>query len=45
MVSQDKITIKLRQLNDFLKILDEIKDTQTQTFLKDKITSGAAKYY
>ena len=45
MISQDKITRKLSQLDNFLKILDEIKDTQAQKFLKDKITSGAAKYY
>ncbi len=45
MVSQDKITQKLSRLDDFLNVLDGIKDTQAQTFLKDKITSGAAKYY
>lgn len=45
MVSQDRIIQKLSQLDDFLNVLDGIKDVQTQSFLKDKITSGAAKYY
>ena len=45
MVSIEKITQKFVQLDEFLSIIDEIKHIPIQTFLKDKIVVGSAKYY
>ena len=45
MVSIEKITQKFVQLNEFLSIIDDIKNTPIKTFLKDKILVGSAKYY
>jgi len=45
MVSIDKLTYKLRQLDDFLATLGKVKDTPREIFLNDQITIGAAKYY
>jgi uncharacterized protein YutE (UPF0331/DUF86 family) len=45
MVSIEKITQKFVQLDEFLSIIDEIKNIPIETFLKDKIVVGSAKYY
>lgn len=45
MVSIEKITDKLEQLDEFLDILCEIKRNSIDSFLKDKILIGGAKYY
>ncbi len=45
MVSIEKITDKLEQLDEFLDILGEIKRNSIDSFLKDKILIGGAKYY
>lgn len=45
MVSLEKITYKFGQLDEFLVILGEIKRTTLESFLKDKLLIGAAKYY
>jgi uncharacterized protein YutE (UPF0331/DUF86 family) len=45
MISSDKITYKLAQLDEFLSILIGMQDTPLSSFLKDKILIGSAKYY
>lgn len=45
MVSNDKITYKAGQLDEFLSILKELRSTSVESFLKDKIQIGGAKYY
>ena len=45
MVSLEKITDKFGQLDEFLVILRGIKRTTLESFLKDKILIGGAKYY
>ena len=45
MVSIEKITDKLEQLDEFLEILSGIKRNSIDSFLKDKILIGGAKYY
>jgi len=45
MVSFEKIVNKFQQLDEFLKILAKISKTPKETFLKDKILIGSAKYY
>lgn len=45
MVSIEKITDKLEQLDEFLDVLSEIKRNSIDSFLKDKILIGGAKYY
>jgi uncharacterized protein YutE (UPF0331/DUF86 family) len=45
MVSVDKIIQKFKQLDDFMAILGEMKNTPRDVFLKDKILIGGAKYY
>lgn len=45
MVSIEKITDKIEQLDEFLDILCEIKRNSIDSFLKDKILIGGAKYY
>jgi uncharacterized protein YutE (UPF0331/DUF86 family) len=44
-VSIEKITDKLSQLDEFLAILKGIQNTPSDRFLKDKILIGSAKYY
>lgn len=45
MVSIDKITYKLGQLDEFLSILKKLRNSSVESFLKDKIQIGGAKYY
>ncbi len=45
MVSIETITDKLEQLDEFLDILGGIKRNSIDSFLKDKILIGGAKYY
>ena len=45
MVSIEKIIYKIGQLDDFISLLEKIKNTTLESFVKDKILSGAAKYY
>jgi uncharacterized protein YutE (UPF0331/DUF86 family) len=45
MVSSQKIAEKLITLNEFLSVLKEIGSISSETFLKDKILIGSAKYY
>ena len=45
MVSVDKITQKFIQLEEYLELLRSISETSVDTFLKDKIIAGSAKYY
>ena len=45
MVSTEKITDKLSRLDEFLAMLKAIQNTPSDTFLKDKILIGSAKYY
>ena len=45
MVSFEKVVNKFQQLDEFLKILAKISKTPKETFLKDKILIGSAKYY
>ena len=45
MVSIEKITEKFRRLDEFLAILKGMQSTPLDTFLKDKILIGSAKYY
>jgi uncharacterized protein YutE (UPF0331/DUF86 family) len=45
MVSADKIADKLKRLEEFLSILQGIRSTPLDVFLKDKIVIGSAKYY
>ena len=45
MVSLEKITDKFEQLDEFLRLLKEIKRNALASFLKDKLLIGGAKYY
>ena len=45
MVSIERITDKFSQLDEYLGILDEMRTTPTDKFLKNKILIGGAKYY
>jgi uncharacterized protein YutE (UPF0331/DUF86 family) len=45
MVSFEKVLYKFQQLDEHLEILREISKTPLETFLKDKILIGSAKYY
>jgi uncharacterized protein YutE (UPF0331/DUF86 family) len=45
MISLEKITYKLSQLDEFLSILKKMENSPVEAFLKDKIQIGAAKYY
>ena len=45
MVSFEKVIHKFQKLDEFLKILAKISKTPEETFLKDKILIGSAKYY
>ena len=45
MVSIEKVSRKFIQLDEYLVILDEIAKVPENTFLKDKILIGSAKYY
>ncbi len=45
MVSVEKITQKFLELDDYLKLLNQISKTPLDAFLKDKILIGSGKYY
>ena len=45
MVSKDKIFQKFNLLDDYLKVLKDIAKKPVNTFIKDKILIGSAKYY
>lgn len=45
MVSFEKVIRKFQQLDEYLGILKAISQTPQETFLKDKIVIGSAKYY
>ena len=45
MVIQEKIVQKFMQLDEYLKLIDQISKTSGEQFLKDKILIGSAKYY
>ena len=45
MVSFEKVVNKFQQVDEYLKILTKISKTPKETFLKDKILIGSAKYY
>ena len=45
MVSFEKVVHKFQQVDEYLKILAKISKTPKETFLKDKILIGSAKYY
>lgn len=45
MVSVEKISRKLIQLDEYLAVLGEISATSSDAFVKDKILVGSAKYY
>ena len=45
MISSEKIITKFGQLDEFLAILEEMRMTNLEAFLKDKILIGSAKYY
>jgi uncharacterized protein YutE (UPF0331/DUF86 family) len=45
MVSFEKVVLKFQQLDEYLEILTKISKTPKETFLKDKILIGSAKYY
>jgi len=45
MVSFEKVIRKFQQLDEYLAILKAISQTPQETFLKDKIVIGSAKYY
>lgn len=45
MISTEKLTSKFSQLDEFLAVLKAIRDKPLETFLKDKILIGSAKYY
>ena len=45
MVSKEKIFQKFSLLDDYLNILKDIAQKPVNTFLKDKILLGSAKYY
>jgi preprotein translocase subunit Sss1 len=43
-VSVEKITDKLKQLDEFLAILKDVRKASRDEFLNDKILMGGAKY-
>lgn len=45
MVPFEKVIRKFQQLDEYLAILKAISQTPKETFLKDKIVIGSAKYY
>ena len=45
MVLIKKVLSKFRQIDEYLSILRKISKTPKETFLKDKILIGSAKYY
>lgn len=45
MVSRDRIIRKFLQLDEHLSVLRKISDIPVESFLKDKILIGSAKYY
>lgn len=45
MVLIEKILTKFQQIDEYLSILRTISKTPKETFLKDKILIGSAKYY
>ena len=45
MVSKEKIFQKFNLLDDYLSILKEVAKNPINTFIKDKILLGSAKYY
>jgi uncharacterized protein YutE (UPF0331/DUF86 family) len=45
MVSVEKISRKLIQLDEYLAVLGKISATSGDVFVKDKILLGSAKYY
>ena len=45
MVSKEKIFQKFSLLDDYLNILKDIAKNPVNTFIKDKILLGSAKYY
>ena len=45
MVSKEKIFQKFSSLDDYLNILKDIAQNPVNTFIKDKILLGSAKYY
>ena len=45
MVSFEKVIRKFQQLDEYIGILRAISQTPQETFLKDKIVIGSAKYY
>lgn len=45
MISNEKIIRKFLQLDEYLGLLEKISDTPVESFLKDKILVGSAKYY
>ena len=45
MISTERITDKFGQLDEYLGILDGMRTTPVDKFLKDNILVGAAKYY
>ncbi|MGD9384876.1 MAG: DUF86 domain-containing protein [Desulfobacterales bacterium] len=45
MVLFEKVVTKFQQLDEYLEILAKISKTPEETFLKDKILIGSAKYY
>ncbi|MBW2194351.1 MAG: DUF86 domain-containing protein [Deltaproteobacteria bacterium] len=45
MVSIERITDKFNQLDEYLDILDKMRTTPADKFLKDKILIGGTKYY
>jgi len=45
MVSFEKVIYKFQQLDEYLRVLKKISRTPQETFLKDEILIGSAKYY
>jgi len=45
MICTEKITDKFSQLDEYLGLLDGMRATPVDKFLKDKIVIGGAKYY
>ena len=44
-VSFEKVIRKFQQLDEYIEILQAISQTPQETFVKDKIVIGSAKYY
>ena len=45
MVSIDKLTRKIIQLDEYLEVIGKVASIPEKDFLKDKIVIGSAKYY